>query len=66
MELWETALEDGNATTAAGIAWLTAKTDEEAALLKLRFSELLRNISYETGLPCDEGLITFADSVVPA
>ncbi|WP_239618222.1 zinc dependent phospholipase C family protein [Cohnella mopanensis] len=66
MELWDLALADGHETTAAGIAWLQAATDEEAARLKLRFSELLRDVSYETGLPCDRGTITFADSIVPA
>ncbi|QJD84102.1 zinc dependent phospholipase C family protein [Cohnella herbarum] len=66
IELWELALEDGIATTAAGIAWLEAGPNEEAALLKDKFSGLLRNISYETGLPCEAGKITFADSVVPS
>jgi hypothetical protein len=64
-ELWELALEDGYATSAAAIGWLEAGTDEEAASLRETFGGLLRNISYETGLPCEAGSITFAESVVP-
>jgi len=69
MELWDRALEDGRATTSAGIGWLIASANgerEEAARLKSRFSGLLGNVSYETGLPCGSASIVYADSVVPA
>ncbi|WP_256759849.1 zinc dependent phospholipase C family protein [Cohnella sp. WQ 127256] len=65
MDLWEIALQDAYATVSAAMAWLEAQTNEEAAPLMERFSELLQDISYETGLPCDRGSIIFADSVVP-
>jgi hypothetical protein len=66
MDLWDRALEDANATTAAGIAWLNAEPGEKAELTKIEFINLLQDISYETGLPCDRGRITYADSIVPA
>ncbi|WP_158602211.1 zinc dependent phospholipase C family protein [Cohnella endophytica] len=64
-ELWDRALEDAHATTAAAISWLDAKTNEESALLKVSFSELLQDLSYETGLPCGGIPVTYAESVVP-
>ncbi len=65
IDLWEQALLDANATTAAGIAWLNAETKEQATITKDRFKELLQDISYETGRPCGSGWITYADSVIP-
>lgn len=68
-DLWDAALEDGRDVAAAGIAWLAALRDGEregAAPQKLRFGELLGDVSYETGLPCGGPAVTFADSVVPA
>jgi len=68
MELWDRALEDGLRTTGAALDWLrssSAGDDEETARLKLRFGELLGNVSYETGLPCGSAAISFAESVVP-
>jgi len=66
MELWDRALEDGCETTSAAVRWLRADRDnEEAARLKTRFSELLGNVSYETGLPCGSAAIVYAESVVP-
>jgi len=66
MELWDIALEDATATTSAAIAWLNAETSEETSQQKESFNELLQNISYETGLPCDQAKITYADSIIPA
>ncbi|WP_167747043.1 zinc dependent phospholipase C family protein [Cohnella luojiensis] len=65
LDLWDVALEDAFSTTFAGIEWLKAEDSEQAAERKERFSELLRDVSYETGLPCDGARITYADSVVP-
>ncbi len=65
LDLWDRALEDAYSTTAAGIAWLNADSEEEADTSMKAFKKLLQDISYETGLPCDQGRITYADSVVP-
>ncbi len=66
LELWDRALTDARETTSAALRWLRAgPDDEEAARLKTRFSELLGNISYETGKPCESADIVYADSVVP-
>ncbi|MCD9024004.1 zinc dependent phospholipase C family protein [Cohnella silvisoli] len=65
MDLWEHALTDAIATTAACIAWLNVETEANSAVPKARFAELLQDISYETGRPCGSGWITYADSVIP-
>lgn len=66
LELWDRALEDARETTTAALLWLEAGSDEtEAERLRARFSELLGNISYETGRPCGSADIVYADSIVP-
>jgi hypothetical protein len=65
MDLWEQALADAIATTTAGIAWLNADSAVNSVLPKTRFTELLQDISYETGRPCGSGWITYAESVIP-
>lgn len=65
MELWDRATQDGIVTTKAAIAWLIAKTEDEAVSKREQFNELLQDISYETGLPCDGARITYAVSIVP-
>jgi hypothetical protein len=65
IDLWEQALLDANAITAASIAWLNSDSDEDAAKWKAQFKELLQDISYETGRPCGSAWITYADSFVP-
>jgi hypothetical protein len=65
MELWENALADGKATTAAGITWLNAESGTDSDRSRTQFAELLQDISYETGRPCGKGWITYADSIIP-
>ncbi|MFC5405553.1 zinc dependent phospholipase C family protein [Cohnella soli] len=65
-ELWDRALADALETTRAALDWLSCGNGEEAVRLKSKFAERLRNVSYETGLPCGTAIITFAESVVPA
>jgi len=67
LELWDRALADARETTAAALEWLAARPEdeEEAARLKTRFSELLGDVSYETGRPCGSAAIVYAESVVP-
>ncbi|BBI35051.1 zinc dependent phospholipase C family protein [Cohnella abietis] len=64
-DLWEQALEDARATTLAAIALLQANSKEETLQRMELFKELLQEISYETGLPCGIGTITYAESIVP-
>lgn len=68
LQLWDRALEDGEATFRAALAWLEA-TDEadesETEARRRRCAERLGNISYETGLPCGVAWITFADPHMP-
>lgn len=63
-ELWERALEDGRETLRAGLDWLAAGDGSGAAELRARFARLVGNVSYETGLPCDGPVITFAEPVI--
>lgn len=65
IELWDIALKDAVATTQAGIAWLNAGSASEALPLRDKFKDLLKDISYETGRPCGDFWITYADSIVP-
>jgi len=65
MELWDNALKDATDTTLACMAWLLSQSEQEKTLHKARFKEMLKNISYETGLPCGSVSITYADSIVP-
>ncbi|MFC5469528.1 zinc dependent phospholipase C family protein [Cohnella suwonensis] len=64
-ELWDRALADAGETTRAALDWLDCGYGKEAARLRTKFAGLLRDVSYETGLPCGAAVITFADSVVP-
>jgi hypothetical protein len=66
MDLWEHALEDGKRTAAAGIAWLQAEPGDTVHEWEIRFAELLKDVSYETGRPCGSASIIYAESVVPA
>jgi hypothetical protein len=64
-ELWDQALFDGVGITRTALSWLQAGESQDAAHRKEAFAGLLGNVSYETGLPCGEATITFADSIVP-
>lgn len=64
-ELWEAAHADARETAGAALAWLQAQNDEDAARLRAVFAAKLGDVSYETGRPCGEARITYADSVVP-
>ncbi|MDG0814650.1 hypothetical protein [Cohnella rhizosphaerae] len=63
-DLWDSALEDGSRTLAAGLRWLGARNDGEARSAKADFESRVGNVSYETGLPCGSAWITYADPVV--
>ncbi|MFD0675123.1 zinc dependent phospholipase C family protein [Cohnella sp. GCM10027633] len=65
MDLWDTALADGRALTAAAFAWLSEPDVDAAAPLRATFAALLGDVSYETGRPCGEAWITYAESIVP-
>ena len=65
MELWDRALADGQATMSAALDWLAAPDAEAAAKHRAAFASLLGDVSYETGRPCGEAWITYAESIVP-
>lgn len=64
-ELWDAALSDAQETADAALAWLQAGGGEDADRLRAAFAAKLGDLSYETGRPCGEAQITYADSVVP-
>lgn len=65
MDLWNLALADGQALTAAALDWLKEPDEATSAPLRDAFAALLGDVSYETGRPCGEAWITFAESIVP-
>lgn len=65
MALWDRALADGRETLGAALAWLAEPEAEAACRRKDAFADLLGDVSYETGRPCGEAWITFAESIVP-
>ncbi|WEK53364.1 MAG: zinc dependent phospholipase C family protein [Candidatus Cohnella colombiensis] len=64
-ELWDNALADARTILPTAIAWLQAETEHSASEHRMRFSQLLGNVSYETGRECGTMNITYAESIVP-
>jgi len=64
-ELWEKALSDARKIVGALAPWLNASTEDEAERWRAALAETIGNRSYETGRPCGEAAITFADPVLP-